>query len=494
MDEKEVVSALRANLADKLGRERFDLWLGAQSRLRLDGGTLLVELPSRFVQDWVRSHYRREIETVAERVLGQSPSIEFRIEASLSSKTDCSQSPCGGPSHKSSDANGVRTAAVLEPPRSPDVVAQQASLNEVVAQTFRLAKTDNGRDALLHRPIATIESFIVGQSNRLAQASAEMAIDQPGRVSPLFVSGTSGVGKTHLLEAVCDGARRRHPGLNAVYLSSEQFTTSFVEALRGSGLPSFRRKVRGAGLLAIDDIQFLSGKRATIAELLVTIDDLLRKGGQVVLSADRSLAALREMSDELAGRLSAGMTCEIDRPDYQTRLAILRQLAKRIDFELSDDVAEFVASHLTSNARELAGALNRLDAAARISRQPVTRGMAEEALAELIRHDMRPLRLADIEKAVCDVFGLEAEALQSGRRGKTVLQPRMLAMYLARKHTRAALSEIGQHFGRRSHSTVISAQKAVSGWMAAQSKIELTGKTWCVEEAIRRVEEKLRRA
>jgi chromosomal replication initiator protein len=328
----------------------------------------------------------------------------------------------------------------------------------------------------------------------MAHASAQMVVEQPGRFSPLFVYGPTGVGKTHLLEGIWSAARKRHPRIHAVYLSAEQFTTYFVEALHGSGLPNFRRKYRGVELLIIDDVQFFAGKRATIGELLFTTDTLIRQGSQIVLSADRSPAALHELSDELTARLAAGVACNVEPPDYQTRLGILRHLAAKIEFALADDVAEFIATHLTSHARELAGALNRLDAAGRIWRQPITRALAEEALAEMIRHGARAVRLADIDKAVCSVFGLEAETLQSGRRAKDVSHLRMLAMFLARKHTRAALSEIGQHFGRRSHSTVISAHKTVTGWVAKQSKIELTGKSWNVEEAIRCVEEQMRTA
>lgn len=504
MDDKDIVSVLRASLTDKLGEERFDLWLGA-SRLTLDGGTLLVELPSRFAQDWVRSHFRRDIEATATEVLGQAQAIEFRVDESLApaktARRVAARNAAQGcemdlPSGKRIDT--AAATAVADLPRDDEADAlptKQTAFDGPVAQIVRFPRQPSGDDpARRRRPFAALEFYIVGQSNKLAHAAAQMAAEQPGRVSPLFLHGPTGVGKTHLLEGACSGAQRRHPRLTAVYLTAEQFTTSFLGALHGGGLPSFRRRFRGLDLLVIDDIQFFAGKRATIGELLVTTEALLRHGSQIVFAADRSLGALRELSEELTGRLAAGMSCHVDRPDYQTRLGILRQLAAKIGFELTDDVAEFIATHLTSHARELAGALNRLDAAGRIWKQPVTRAMAEEALAEMIRHDVRAVRLADIEKAVCDVFGLEDEALQSGRRAKGVAQPRMLAMWLARKHTRAALAEIGQHFGRRSHSTVISAQKAVSGWVASQFKIELTGKPLNVEEAIRRVEERLRTA
>jgi len=238
-------------------------------------------------------------------------------------------------------------------------------------------------------------------------------------------------------------------------------------------------------------LQFFAGKRATLNELLHTTDTLLREGRQLVFAADRAATDLRELSDELVARLSSGMACSIDPPDYPTRLGILRQLAKARGLAIPDDVASFVATHLTAHARELSGALNRLEAAARMLHKPITRALAEEALAEMIRHNARAVRLGDIDKAVCDVLGLEAETLQSGGRGKSVSQPRMLAMWLARKHTRAALAEIGRHFGRRSHSTVVSAQKTVGTWVANQSTLELSGRRWNVEETIRQIEKRL---
>ena len=505
MDDKEIVSAIHAALADKVGQERFDLWLGAAARLSVRGETLLVELASRFAQDWVRSHFRREIEAACAQTLGKPLAVEFAVDPTLAPSPGASKRTA-----RHAAANGTKNAGA-GPADSSVPAAQRGQCNGSHASGSHVSQPPAdapaqselspgdisngcGKPGFVRRRFAALEQYVVGPSNRLAHASAQMAAEQPGRVSPLLVYGATGVGKTHLLEGIWTAARRSRAGIHAVYLSAEQFTTYFLEALHGSGLPSFRRKYRGVELLIIDGLQFFAGKRATLIELLHTVDTLLREGRQLVFAADRSPATLRELGEEFLTRLSSGMVCGIDPPDYPTRLGILRQMAQARGFALTDDVAEFVATHLTANARELSGALNRLEAAARISRQALTRSMAEEALSEIIRHNARPVRLEDIERAVCDVFGLAPESLQSARRDKDVCQPRMLAMYLARKLTRAALSEIGRHFGRRSHSTVVSAQKNMSGLVASQATIELHGKRWTVEEAIRRVEEQLRTA
>ncbi len=490
MDDKDIVSALLACVAEKVGQERFDLWLAGHARLSVREGSLLVELQSRFAQDWVRSHFRGEIEAACVEVLGKSTALEFRVDKNLARSTAAPKVAARASSNgKSNCDNGA-------PLRGDNDNAGNHPLRLSPATTDSSDSHSRapGPRGFTRRKFASLDSFVVGSSNRLAHATAQLVAEQPGRYSPLFVHGPTGVGKTHLLEGIWNAARARSPNLHAVYLSAEQFTTYFVEALNGSGLPNFRRKYRGVELLIIDDVQFFEGKKATLGELLHTTDALLREGRQLILASDKCPVGLRSVSGELATRVGAGMVCGIDSPDFQTRVGILRRLADKIGFALADDVAELIATHLTSHARELSGAINRLEAASRILQQPITRAIAEEALAEMIRHGARSVKLIDIDKAVCDVFGLEAAALHSSRRAKTVSQPRMLAMWLARKHTRAPLAEIGEHFGRRSHSTVISAHKTVNGWVAKQTKIELSGKDWNVEDAIRRVEEHLRQA
>jgi chromosomal replication initiator protein len=271
-------------------------------------------------------------------------------------------------------------------------------------------------------------------------------------------------------------------------LTAEQFTSYFMGALHGSGLPSFRMKYRGVGLLAIDDIQFFAGKRATVVELLHTIDTLLREGKQVVLSADRPADQLMELGPELVARLQGGLSCPIEAPDFDTRLAVVNRLAVQLNIVVPAEVCAMLAGQITTHARALAGALRRLALASDALGRQINVALAEETLADLMTAPVRQLRLADIEAATCDVFSLEPNSLQSTERGKRVDCPRMLAMWLARKHTRAALSEIGQYFGRRSHSTVISASKKIDACLHEPST--LIG-NMRLDELVRRVEQRL---
>jgi chromosomal replication initiator protein len=467
----EIVSALRSALADKVGKERFALWFGSSARFAVEGRTLSITVPNRFFLEWIRASFHRHIDEACTEVLGHSAAVKFHLDANL-------PDPQAEPQ------------PAAPPARPPVAAAKQpaAALRAVAADDAPPAVAAANGHA--RRKFSSLDSFVAGDGNKMALAAAESAVRRPGQWSPLFFYGPTSVGKTHLLEGIWTAAQKSRK-LHAVYLSAEQFTTYFLEALRGSGLPSFRRKYRGVGLLILDDVHFLAGKRATLVELLYTVDTLIREGKQLVFAADRAPAELGDLGPELLTRLQSGMICRIEAADQATRAGIVAHMARRMDLEVPPDVQEFLATRLTSHARELSGALCRLQAAAEAHGRPITLAMAEEELAEMIRHSGRVVRLGDIEKAVCDVFGLEPDCLQSDDKGQQVSHPRMLAMWLARKHTRAALSEIGRYFGRRSHSTVVSAQKRVDHWMNAGAPLRLCHRDWSADEAVRQVERRL---
>jgi len=466
-NDTEIVPALRAALAERIGRERFELWFGLHTRLAYDGRALSITVPSTLLVNFIRGNFRREIEEACESVLGECPAVQLGVDPSLSA----AEVPSMHKGQPERDEPRQRPPARSVPGDSPQ--APPASGNGHCRRRF-----------------ATLGSFVRGECNRLALTAAERVLRDPGQISPLTIYGPTSVGKTHLLEGIWTAARRRR-GLRVLYLTSEQFTTYFLEALRGGGLPSFRRKYRGVELLILDDIQFLTGKRATQVELLHTVDTLLREGRQLVFAADRSPAELGGLTPELITRLKGGATCHIDPPDFATRLGILRHLAERLKIEVPTSVQRFVASRITGHARDLSGALCRLHATSEALQCPITPEMAEEALAELIRQAGRAVRLGDIDKAVCDTFGVETATMHSQAKTKHISYPRMLAMWLARKHTRAALVEIGHYFNRKSHSTVVSAQKRIDRWIADGAQIDMAGSVWNIDDAIRQVERRL---
>ncbi|HZZ70853.1 MAG TPA: DnaA/Hda family protein [Pirellulales bacterium] len=473
-DDKEIVSVLRAALAEKVGQDRYELWFGAATRLTRQPGGLLVEVGSPFLQTWIRTTFRKELEATCAETLGGLATLEFRVDESLAQP---------------------ETPAILDPSAGTAAGDAVAALKQ-----SELAFAEGGSSApvaksagVRARKFARLQSFVVGPCNRLAYAAMQMALERAGQVSPVYLYGPTGVGKTHLLEGLWSEIRQVRRDCRAVYLSAEQFTTLFLDALHRTGLPSFRSKYRAVDVLLIDDLHFFQGKKATLLELQSTIDTLQRAGKQLIFAADRPPHELPGVESELSSRLSGGLVCGLEAPDHQTRLGILRNLVRERQLALGEEVLEFIAGNLTTHARELSGALNRIQAASLAWQKPISKALAEDALGELIRGG-RNVALTDIEQAVCKTLGLEPASLQSDRKAKSISYPRMLAMWLARKHTRAALSEIGHFFGGRSHSTVISASKTVSHWMSEQAKVPLADQTWPIEDAIRRVEQNLRRA
>jgi len=470
MEDCQAVAALSAQLAQRIGPRRFELWDATQPKLSAQSHSLTVHAPSPFILEWLRNQYADDVRDSWQQIAGTTGTVAFQL--------------------------GVSPACALAPPAcsSPSPAKSASTLPENPRIELRHVKNAESMTSAMHRPAFDLASFVIGPTNEYAFNAAELTGRGRQQASPLLICGPTGVGKTHLLRAILREYRRSHPRSAAVYLTAEDFTSGFVEAVRGSGLPSFRQKCRGAQLLAIDDLQFFVGKKRTIEELLHTFDTMAAQGRQLVLASDRGISDLQPLGRELISRLSGGLSCEIERLDFATRLGIVRQIRDRLGLSVEDEVLSLVATQITADARELIGAMNRLDAVKRADGEPISREVAERALADLARHSARAVRLPDVQKAVCEVFGIEPAELRSERKGRSLSEPRMLAMWLARKYTRAPWSEIGQFFGRRSHSTVISAHRRVEKLITTRAQIGVADRTCNVEDAIRRVEIVLRSA
>jgi chromosomal replication initiator protein len=462
-DGKDIDSALREAVAGEVGRERFDLWFGDGVALRLTGESLLVSAADQFTLDRLRVQFRPALLAVGSRVAGTTVQVSFELAPA---------------------SHALQNAALADviPLVAPDSAAPSPSRDQ----------DQRAGGSASRRRFATLKEFVVGEGNQVAWTAAQMVVERPGTVSPLFLFGPPGTGKTHLLEGIWSAVRRGSRGRRVLYLTAEQFTSTFLEALQGSGLPSFRHKYRQVDLLLIDDIQFFVGKRATVTEFQHTVDALSRDRRQLVLAANRRPAELAKLGPELTARLSGGLVCGLEPADRATRLDILHRLAQRMDARIPADVLELLADRLPGDARRLSGALNQLEATSRAFARPIDRQLAHTALVDVFRSTERAIQLDDISRAVCDVFGLDLSNLQSPRKARTLSQPRALAMWLAREHTRAAFSEIGDYFGRRSHSTVISAHKQVGRWRERREPIRLAHGHCDIEEAIRRVESQMR--
>ena len=482
----DLVSRLHAGLRERIGPQRYAVWFDGICRFAIEGdsetasGSVTVISDGAFAQDLVRRGFRGDIEAVVAEVCGRPRPVNFRLLEPTDEPVPREHPPAAETAEPATPLDGGE--ATPSPDASSRFPAQVESPGRPSVEPPR------------RRPLARLEEYVTGPSNRMARAAAEMVVSRLGEISPLVIHGPTGTGKTHLLEGIVSLVRERHSGVSAMLVPAEQFTTTFLQALHGSGLPGFRRSYRSLDILLVDDLQFFSGKRATAVELQQTFDALRRQGRQVICACDREPETLTDLGPDLLGRLEGGMSVRLSPAEFDVRRGIVAGLVERRGLECDPEVLDYVATHLTRNARELTGAVNRLEATSHMLGLPVTPDLAGEALADLVRAGGRGVRLADIERAVCAAFGLEQGSLQSSRRARTINHPRMLAMFLARKHTPAALAEIGSYFGRRSHSTVIAARKTVAGWLSTRARVQLADATWDAEDAVRRVEELLRAA
>jgi len=453
----EILPALRLAMIDRVGQDRFDLWFGTNASFQLDGRCLLIQATSRVSLDFLRKNFHQAVQKALADVQLNDHEIVYR------------------------ETKGAATAAPsLTPAVSPPVAKRPQPA----------ARPDS--KPLQRRRFASLNDYVVSSCNSMARTAATMVLQQPGQISPLFLHGPSGCGKTHLLEGLYSVAQRDKSLGRVVYLSAEQFTTYFLEALQSSGVASFRRKYRDVGLLILDDVQFFSGKRATKTELLHTLDAISRRGGQVVVAGNQRPTELPALGTELIARFSSGLICGIDELDDNCRQAMVNRLAEKRGVSLSEAHTHWLTKNLPGEGRLISGAVNRLWAYGAVEGNVLTISAMETLLADLVAHRGSSVRLEDIEKAVCQVFGVDVKTIRSQSKSRRASHPRMLAMWLARKHTGAALSDICLHFQRRSHSTVISAEKKVNKWLADAEVVQFANRSLKAQDAIDLAEAELR--
>lgn len=470
---RELEGALRGAVADRVGETRFGLWFGDGVRMGLagDGGSVEVQVPNAYFRDRIRSCFAASLADAVREVLGRSLPVSYSIQDEAQPVTDAEvvpekEAPAGG---------GGRRPAVTVPipgaPSSSPSPRPPASPDRGVADRRELfggsaAASAPGAGRVTRR----LDDFVVGPTTQLAFAAAREMIQSGGRTfNPLVIHGGVGLGKTHLLEAIAVGLRGAHPGLNVLHVSAETFTNGFLEAMRTSSLSTFRNRYRNAAALIIDDVHFLAAKRATQDEFLFTFNALIERGAAIILSSDQHPRKIAKLTDELATRFLGGMVVKLDAPDVETRKAILRSKIRSRGAIVPPGVVDYIAENVKTSVRELEGALHCVLAQAALMGKSVTMTAARAALRETIRNTNQVVALRDVENAVRAYFHLDADGLKSDSRVRTLAYPRMLAMYLARKHAGLSYSEIGRYFGGRNHSTVMSAEKKVIGWLKAET-------------------------
>jgi len=322
----------------------------------------------------------------------------------------------------------------------------------------------------------SLDTFVVGRSNELAYNAAKAVIEaEQSPFNPLFVHGGYGVGKTHLLQGICNAVCKNRPETNWLYLSAEDFANEFVLALKTKKLEAFRRRMRQTDLLAIDDIHFLASKPSTQEEFLHTFNTIDLACKQVVLVSDAHPKMIGQLSEKLINRFVSGMVVKIDAPDFQTRWAICKQYAATMRKDISEGVTRYIAEHLKSNVRELEGALLKLIAFASLQNQKISLALAEEVLAEHLARTDPIVHISDIESAVATYFGITPASLHSSKKDRTVALARHFSMYLARKHTRMSSSEVGRCMGNKNHATVLLACKKIEDQIGQNAELHWYG-------------------
>ena len=438
-------SAINDALAEKVGPQKFRIWFRNSTRLTLSDGYIKVGVPNLFIASWIENHFSSEIAEAVRAVTGDNRKITFTIDPELS---------------------GHQRRTQLD---------SQAQLVEKAQNRFRGRRT-KARQPLRKKLKLSLDTFVVGSSNRLAYNAAKAVIDEEqSPFNPLFIHGGYGVGKTHLLQGICNAVCSTRPQANWTYLAAEDFVNQFVLALKTKKLEAFRCRVRQMDLLAIDDIHFLASKPSTQEEFLHTFNTISLAGKQVVLASDAHPKMIGQLSEKLVNRFVSGMVVKIDTPDFQTRCQICRQYAAAMRKQISEGVIRYIAENLRTNVRELEGALLKLIAFAALQNEKVSLAMAREVLAEHLARTDPIVHISDIESAVATYFGITPANIHSSKKDRTVALARHFSMYLARKHTKMSSSEVGRFMGSKNHATVLLACKKIEGLLKQNAQLHWQG-------------------
>lgn len=401
-----------------------------------DGFTLIA--PNRHVLQWVKERLLTRIEQSGEQFFSRPVYLDLALEETAPEPTTSIDS------------------AVAEPPLDESPVM-------AVEESRSASVTGVANTGVPHRlnPSFTFANFVGGKANQLARAAALQVGGNPGTYNPLFVYGTTGLGKTHLVQAIGNALLERNPQAKIRYIHAEQFVTDVVRAYQHKAFDAFKRSYHTLDLLLIDDIQFFSGKSRTQEEFFYAFNALIENGKQVVITSDRFPKEISGIEDRLISRFGWGLTVSVEPPELEMRVAILLKKAESEQVVLDEDVAFFVAKHIRSNVRELEGGLKRVLAYARFNNLPVTISAAKEALKDLLAVLNRQISIDNIQKTVADYYKIKVSEMYSKKRVRSLARPRQIAMALAKELTPMSLPEIGEAFGGRDHTTVLHACRKV---------------------------------
>ncbi len=460
---------IRGRLREEVGEVEYRSWLRQMTLAGIDGEEAVVLLPTRFLRDWVSSHYGERLRTLWQVEAPSVRRIEIRV-APAPRPAGAIEEDGAAPAPPQSARGASRQAR-----RDDD--AEHRGLAESLAPRTADGRAAEPRSSAASDPRAdlispleprfTFDSFVVGKPNEFAHACARRVAEQPASpgFNPLFLYGGVGLGKTHLMQAIAWAIREGHPGRSVAYMSAEKFMTRFISALRSQNTMEFKDALRSVDVLLVDDVQFLVGKDNTQEEFFHTFNALVDAGKQIVVSSDKPPTDLAGIEDRLRTRLGWGMVADLHATTYELRLSILQTKAGASRVEVPAKVLELLAHKITANVRELEGALNRLVAHANLFGRPVTIESAQDVLHDVLRAHDRRVSIEEIQKRVAEHYNIRLTDMSSARRARNVARPRQVAMYLAKQLTSRSLPEIGRRFGNRDHTTVMHAVARVAELM-----------------------------
>jgi chromosomal replication initiator protein len=449
----EAWARIRGRLREEVGEVEYRTWLRQMTLAGIEGDEAIVVLPTRFLRDWVRGHYGDRLSALWQQ---ESPAVR-RVDVRLGPQR---------PTEPAEDADEAVAPGRDGPPRRNGLAEPLASGRAAA----RVADARGDWSAPLD-PRFTFDTFVVGKPNEFAHACARRVAEKPALpgFNPLFLYGGVGLGKTHLMHAVAWAISASEPARNVAYMSAEKFMYRFIAALRSQSTMEFKESLRSVDVLMVDDLQFLIGKDNTQEEFFHTFNALVDAGKQIVVSADKSPSDLNGLEDRLRTRLGCGMVADVHATTFELRLSILVAKANAAGVTVPNNVQEFLAHKITSNVRELEGALNRLIAHANLFGRAVTLDNAQEVLQDILRAHDRRVTIEEIQRKVAEHYNIRLTDMSSPRRARAVARPRQVAMYLAKQLTSRSLPEIGRRFGNRDHTTVMHAVSRIAELMQADS-------------------------
>ncbi len=441
-----VWNRVRPRFDDPSIRPQQKAWIGLTRPLGLVEDTALLAAPNDFAKDYLENRLRPLIASVLSEELGR----DIRVAVTVQNADEQSDAGHDGDLADEDDWEADKRIVLASLP------------------SYRPKHSDFEPDrAARLNPKYTFDTFVIGSSNRFTHAAAVAVAEAPARAyNPLFIYGDSGLGKTHLLHAIGHYARRLQPGLRTRYVSSEEFTNDFINSVRDDKMQAFQSRYRSVDVLLIDDIQFLERAERTQEEFFHTFNTLHNANKQIVISSDKAPRQLNSLEDRLRTRFEWGLISDVQAPDLETRIAILRKKAAQEGMSPPPEVLEFIASRIQSNIRELEGALIRVTAFASLNRQAVELGLAEMVLRDLVGDNDAPeISAATIMAVTAEYFAINIDDLVGGSRSRVLVNARQMAMYLCRELTDLSLPKIGEKFGNRDHTTVMHAERKIRGQM-----------------------------